>query len=205
MDVSTIIRTVQRQVGDDGNVVFDNPDDYIDWINEAQLEIARETECLIGSSTAAASTFPVAYPSDFIKVKRLTYGGVSLDFVNIEDLDAKKLSVSEQDVPVFFYFVNNTIALFPDPTASDSTSVVFLYAKTPVIIDDINDALTIPTHMHTDVVKWCLMRAFTRVENYRAAEASQAAFEKGVAKRIDPTEDSVDSYPVIRDDPWEMW
>jgi len=205
MDVATVIRNVKRSFGDDGDVLFDNPGDYIDWINDGQMQIARQTGCLSGTSTGAASTYPLTYPADFMRVGRLRYGNYALDPIRLEDLDAKKLDLTSKDRPFFYYPLNGTICLFPDPTDTDTTSVVLNYVKTPVVITVIGDALTVPVHYHPDVITWCLMKAHERNENYRMMEMMKMKFDENLGMRNEDYDNPDESYSVIRDDPWEEY
>lgn len=204
MNVVTVIRKARRSFGDDGSV-FHSDADFIDWINDAQMQIARETNCLTGVSTAAASTFPVAYPADFIRVRRLTYNGIALSMIAIEELDSKYADLTDQDEPLFYYFVNNTICLFPDPLNSDSKSVVIQYAKTPTDVTLTVDPLTVPIHYHEDVVTWCLAKAHERNENWKGMEAAMTKFNANMSMRVEDFNMPEDTYPVVRDDDYEMW
>lgn len=204
MDVPTLIRRVKRSFGDDGDVMLSNPQDYLDWANEAQMRIVRETNCLTATLSQAASTFPVAYPADFLRLRRVLYGTVALQEINVEDLDAKAFDTTVKDAPIFFYFLNNTIALYPTPLASDSTSVSLQYTKTPTSLALISDALTVPVHYHDDIVNWCLYRAHERNENWQAADHAMDLFNKALGLRVEDTVQVEDTYTIIRDDPYEV-
>lgn len=203
MDVSTVIRNVKRSFGDDGDILFDNPADYIDWINDGQMQIARESSCLSGSTSANASLFPLAYPSGFLRAARVLYGNRTLDLIRLEDLDVKKFDMTTKDTPFFYYLLNNTICLFPDPTDTDTTSVTVQYTKTPAVITTTADALTIPEHYHMDLIRWCLMKAHERNENYRAMEMMKQQFDANMNMRNEDADNADETYAVIRDDPWD--
>ena len=204
MDVPTLIRRVKRSFGDDGDVMLSNPQDYLDWANEAQMRIVRETNCLTGSVSRAANTFPLAYPADFLRLRRLVYGTVVLSEINIEDLDLKSFDTTVKDTPMYFYFINNTIALYPTPVTSDTTVVTVQYSKQPTTLTLTSDVLTVPTHYHDDIVNWILYRAHERNENWQAADHASQMFEKAFGFRTEDINQTEDSYPVIRDDPWEV-
>ena len=70
MDMTTLIRKVGRSFGDTGQIVITN-DDIIDWVNEAQLKICRQTHCLTATTSQQANVFPVSLPSDFLVCKRV--------------------------------------------------------------------------------------------------------------------------------------
>lgn len=203
MDVPTLIRNVQRTFGDD-NQVFITEADVMDWVNDGQMEIVRETGCLVATVTPAASAFPYTLPADFIRVARVRYGTYSLDLIRLEDLEAKKFDLTSKDTPFFYYLKNDTICLFPDPTDSDATVVTFEYLKTPTVITTTAGLLTVPVHFHADLILWCVMKAHERNENYRAMELALQRFKNNLSVRVDDTDNADETYPVIRDDPWAM-
>jgi hypothetical protein len=195
-------RRVQRRFGD-SNQVFITEADIIDWTNDGQLAIVRETRCLTGTSSAAASTFPVNKPTDFLKMLRITYNGMPLSYVDIEELDARYTDLSTQDVPILWYIANDQIALYPDPTNTDSTSVVMYYSKVPTTIAVNSDPLTIPTLYQVDLISYVLMRAHERNENWMGYDRCMADYTKGLAERMDEAFEPEDTYFVKRDDGWD--
>lgn len=202
MDLNTLLRKVQRRFGDSAQV-FITEADVIDWVNEGQLVIARETKCLSTSVSNNASAFPIAKPSDLLKIERVTYNGQPVVYCDIEDLDSKYLDLTTKDIPVFYYINNNQICLYPDGNDSDTKQVVVAYARIPASIALISDALTIPTAFHEDLVSFVLIRAHERNENWKAVETLTAEFQRNLSHRLEDTNTPDDTYPVIRDDPGE--
>lgn len=203
MDVATVLRNVQRTFGD-SNQVFITEQDIIDWINDAQTEIVRETGCLSATVTPVANDFPYTLPADFIRIGRVKYGTYSLDLIRLEDLEAKKFDLTSTDTPFFYYVTNSTLCLFPDPPTADTTVVTFEYLKIPTVIVTAANPLTVPVHYHQDVVTWCVMKSHERNENYRAMELALQRFNSNLSIRIEDTNNADETYPVIRDDPWAV-
>jgi len=200
METSLLVRKVLRSFGDD-NGIFVKTDDVIDWINEAQLEIVRETNCLALETTALANAMPWTLPDDFLKTARVIYGTVPLKLADIESLDAMMYDLTVRDRPTFYYFVSGSLRLFPKALTTDSTVVTIQYTTTPALLTEEADQLTIPAVYHEDVVQFCKARAHERNENWRGMEIAMAAFDANVANRIDEADVQDEAYVVIRDDP----
>jgi hypothetical protein len=204
MIVQDVIRKAQRRFGDSHQVLVENADFY-DWINEAQIEIHRENGDILTVTGVAASAFPWALPATFIRMYRVTYGGRPLDEVNILDLDNLDIDLDEfgnYGPPNFYYFNNEQLHLFPDPVASDSTSVSVEHFAVPATVSALLDNLTVPVVYHEDVVTFVVARCHERNENWDAYARFKDEFDRKISNRTEDKRKS-DSYPVIRDDPWD--
>ena len=205
MNVSEVIRKAGRRFGDSNNVLILEAD-FIDFINDAQLAIAREVGNILTTDTAAASTYPVAYPTTYIRTERVDYGGYPLQIIDKDDLDDQKIDpTTNPDRPYFYYFFNNQIHLYPDPPSTDSTSVNHTYWATPTVITTIANPLTVPTKYHEDVVTFVTARCHERNENWQMYSRLMDEFNAGMGKRLEEAKVSDDTYPVIRDDYWDNW
>lgn len=202
MLVSDVIRRAGRLFGDSNNILISAADFY-DFINEAQTRIAQETDCLLTSVSSAASTYPKTLASDFMKVDRVLYGTKALDKINPEDLDALKLDATITGTPQFYYVFNGTLCLYPDATSTDTTTTPYYYTKTPTLVTAGSDALTVPLHMQEAVVTLVVMRCHERNENWRAAERYETQYLGLTGVRTDASQNPDDSYPVVRDDPFD--
>lgn len=187
MATADIIRKTQRSFGDD-HEIFLSKADIVDFINEAIDELARSTKYKETSSTGAASTYAttgVAHNSA-IFIHRVFYGTKPLALIDRESLDRLSTSqVVNQAEPVAYYFIGNTVHLFPRPLATDSTTITVYYSTIFTHLVDENSAL--PTDMppvwENDIVNYCKAKANERNENYRAAEYYLKLWVEGLAQR----------------------
>jgi len=203
MDIATLVRKVQRSFGDD-NQIFISEADLLDWINDAQAQIARETSCITTTVSTAASNFPYTFPSDFIRVKILRYGTKPLVPVEVEDLDMKQYDLTQRGQECYFYYVeNDKINLFPLQPSGDTTTVTFRYAALPTVVTAVGNSLTVPVQFHEDLVRYCLARAHERNENYRGMEIAMSEFQARISARKEDVDNPDDTWSVVRDDPWE--
>jgi len=205
MNVTDIIRKTQRLFGDSSAEIIISPQDIYDWINEAQLTIVRQTDCLTGTDTAALSTYPKALPVDWIKTKRVSYGTnptQSLKLIEIEDLDNLNIDpASPVDSPMFYYHWAGQLRLYP--MMSTALNVVHDYVKLPTTIISTATALTVPVSYHEDIVRFCVMRAHERNENWNAFRESKAIMQENSGLRTEEASLSDDDFFVVRDDPGE--
>ena len=203
MLASEIERKVLRLFGDSvTSHIMVQAQDIYDWINEAQLRIARDTGCVTGSTSTAASTYPKALPADWIVTKRVVYGITVLRLVDIEDLDAVNVNPAlPVDTPCFYYMLGGQIKLYPTLGASDSTTVTFEYSKVPTLITAGAQTPEVPISYHEDLVRYCIMRAHELNENYKAMEMSSNIFEGNLGLRVEEAQLQDDTFYVVRDDP----
>jgi hypothetical protein len=204
MNVATAMRKVQRLFGDDNNVIL-NDQDIWDWIDEAQMQIIRKTHCLTKTATGAASTYPLNLPADYIMAKRITYGpnnDVLLPIL-IDDLDDADINpAGTNDSPAYYYIANKQVNLFPNKGSTDTTNnVSFTYVCAAAAITGTGIALDTPLSFHEDIVRYCVMRAHERNENYRAQDMSNTIFEGMSGERMHEATLNEDGFYVIRDDP----
>jgi hypothetical protein len=201
MDTLVLIRKVQRSFGDD-NSIFIKQDDILDWINDAQLQIVRETNCLVEEAFVAANLFPWTLPDNFLKTARVLYGPKILSYVPVEGLDSQSADLSNVYVPNLYYFIKDQMRLYPNASTTDATSVTIQYDKMPVAITSTSEQLTVPPVYHEDIVRFCLARAHERNENYRGMEIAMQEFAARISDRIDESDVQDEAYSVIRDDPY---
>lgn len=201
MDVATIANKIKRTVGDTAGIMIKDADIW-GWIDEAQLEILRVTGAVTTEATIAANTFPWNIPATWLKTKRVTYGGMPLMLIDLDQLDALQIRPSDgKDTPTMYYHTTSTIRLYPEPLTGDTTSVTIFYSATALTITSAAVALSVPVSNHVDVLEFCMKRAYEKTGKEAPARYSHEAFEGRLAQRAFDTFQQDDNYPVIRDDP----
>lgn len=203
--VSDVARQVGRTFGDTDQIVITNAD-IIDWTNEAQLELARTTEILTTTITSAGSTFPLAFPSACIRLKRILYNTWSLVEADISKLDDLYVDYSLRNgSPEYYYMRGQNINLFPLQPTGDTTTVTIDYVASPVKLTVVGDSLGLPEVYNPDIIKYVLAKAHERNENQTAYQAKMAEFQQSVNFASENESRKTNTYPVIGDDPWENW
>jgi len=195
LDVPTLIRKVQRRFGD-SNQIFITQTDLIDWINEGQFKLAKETKCLSTSVNAAASTYPIPKPVDCLKIERIT----PLYYVDLDELDSMGVDITTQSTPLMYYNIGEQINLYPDPLGTDTTNVKLQYSQIPTTIALTTDPLSLPVSFHEDLVTAVLIRAHERNENWKAVEVLSNELQATLSSRLEDTNVPDDTYVIVRDE-----
>lgn len=204
MDVNAVLRKTRRLFGDTASEIVISQQDIFDWIDEAQMQITRKTHCLTTTDSSAASTYPKTLFADFVLAKRMVYGSTEsvIKYIQLDDLDDANVLVPQQvDTPAYYYIANNQFNLFPTKGAADSNTVKLTYVRAPTSIASTATPLDCPLSFHEDIVRYCVMRAHERNENYRAVQMSSDIFEGMSGQRLDEASIKEDENFVIRDDP----
>jgi hypothetical protein len=129
MEVSTALRRVKRDFGDEYNVVIIDQDIY-DWFYDAELDIIRSTSDNDLTLLVPANKFPLQVP-DRVQIKRLSVSGKALTYTTITELDLNAISTTSVGTSNFWYFQGGTLSLWPASHASDDYIVEVAYVKTP--------------------------------------------------------------------------
>ena len=204
MLASDIIRSVSRSFGDTDKIICIDQD-YMDWITAGELQIVKDTECLSKTTGVFANTFPITFPADFLRLRRVIYGQVPLQYVDIADLDDKQQNLATQDVPVYYYTNLNKINLFPLQSATDTTNVFYTYVYIPVTVTTTGQVLDIANQYQETLHNFVLAKARERNEDYRGVDYALKRYDTYIANDRDDTLSRDDHYPIIRDDPIDAW
>lgn len=173
------------------------------WLNEAQNEIARKTECLKehAQTNGVAEDGTYDLPDDFIRIEDLTWDGVSL--VETERSHIKTLNRHHDADPVvglprMFYTWGRTIGLFPSPDTSGTGNLDIWYVKLPASLDDDTDVPEIPAYMHTDMIRYAVARAKEVDEDWDAAGKLDADLEVRLIQSKDDAQNNGHTFPAVR-------
>ena len=211
MNLGQIIIAVQRQFGDESGAQITRSD-IVRWVNDAQVDITRKTECLQVHSETDTLKGDGSYdvPFDFIKIRRVSYRGQRLVRTELEHLDnVEPRRDNEPDgSPKFFYVWGRRIFLYPRPSRSGEGKLEIYYVKMPdELVSDL-DVPEIPPHMHEDIVRFCLIRAKELNEDDEKAQALSFEYDNRMAfSRDEATSPEIESYPSVRDvdTEWGGW
>lgn len=209
MLVSDVLRRVQRSIGDSDQIFITNAD-LIDWVNDGQVEICRQTDCLTGTQSFVASDLAGGvgknFPADRIKTKRVTYTDVTgfekpLKLIAVSDLD--NMLIPSDAVgggePSLYYFEGEALFVWPRPASSDANTVRHTYSKVTTTVTAIGDTIGLPIAYQGDLVQFCTARAHGRDQNYRAQQMAQAEFDTNLAARKNESQSGDDSFYAVQE------
>lgn len=188
MDVTTAVKRIKRQFGDEFDVVI-NDDDIYGWIYDAESDIIRTTGCNDTTISVPSTSFPTDVPAT-VNIKRLTLNGKALQYVTVEELDLLNVSLSDKSTPQYWYKAKFSIegakvCLYP--LATDTVNVNISYNKVPTIMSGATSAntFTVPDIYHEDIVKYCIGRAHNKNNNLQAEAAQMQIYDRNLNIRRD--------------------
>ena len=203
MDIAEYKRRVQSRFGDKYNDLLTDQD-LIDFLNEAQRTVVRETQCLYATASSAANTFPVTI-ADLMLLDKLTYDSYVLEFATDAAIDAW-YNLPQTGVPIVYYLKGNKVHLWPTPLASDIKTVAVSYVPQPTQYTTGTSTATVlqvPIPFHDDLVTFGVARAYEFQQNYRAMELAMAEFNKNIGMRTFEVQVGKDEAPVIQQDAYD--
>ncbi len=124
------IETKALKLADSDAGDFSTAIEVIPWINEAQREIVKPTECLVATdtiiTTAGENTY--ALNADFWKEKRVTFDGDKIDFTEYDELQSLIEEAVSADTARYTLW-NNQIILYTGDDILAGVSLVVEYFK----------------------------------------------------------------------------
>lgn len=202
MNLQGIISRVQSQFGDTTGVQISTAE-ITQWANDGQVDINRKTEYLKGSENidAVAGTYAYALPSGSILVSRVEHDGLKLEQVNFEDFDqiySGKRSESS-GTPKHWYLWGTTLNIAPTPDTALSGGISVYYVKRPAILINYSDIPELPEEYHEDIVRYCLIRAKEKDEEYAEANNLRNDYDQRLFQsKYDEQNRENSSFPAVR-------
>lgn len=200
MLVSKMITTVQNLFGDTSEAQI-TITEIIDWLNEGQRKIARET----GWISEHAETDVIAgqrgydLPPDIVIMERLELDGRKLPRVTLQMIDNEEPTHTiKEGGPEKYYIWGNILYLYPTPTESGTDNLDMWYKKMPSLIQTDADSADLPDSMHDAMVRFALGRAKEKDEEFTDAQNIMSGVSQEVGVHVHETEQKSDeTYPVI--------
>lgn len=209
MNLGDIKRRVKNTFGDTAQVQLTDGM-IVDWANDAQMDIARKTECLAASVSGPLSVsitnFPL--PANFLRENRVELATIGvLRRTTLEALDKSISDLTVAGIPELYYLVGNYMNFYPMPNIDLTLNIFFLAVPSAELAGD-TDVPEIPIRFHEDIVRYTLAEAKKMDEEYAEAGALMQEYDARIAQTKYDTSETADSYPAIRvlpGDYGDMW
>lgn len=198
MNEAELKRKVKRMFGDEYALII-NDQDILDWCNEGQLRIARETSYNDVTVSAVASAFPIDLPQKIL-VNRVLYKNTPLPFTDRVQLDAYAPNEDVTGEPEFYYVEDQRLYLWRQPPANNTQNVEVTYSSTPdkltllapyLYFDTASPATKLMTVPHSSVMN---VQSFSFIIEFTKANWSTAAIVAARATNL--TTDQVFTFTV---------
>lgn len=185
MDLEQMTRQVYSVVRD-AERRYVTTDDVSDWLNEAQLDLARRTELLQHTKTGTLSTATLPLPptpaSDpaVLKVVLLRLGAD--DDVAFTDYDTLNAWKDEGTTPprTLGFVWDGAVEFYPVPVSG--TAYELRYLKAPTELAGPEDVPELPVELHFKLVAYARWQALLKMGDDRAGQYL-GLYETGLVRR----------------------
>lgn len=204
LTVADLAVRVKRIFGDESGAQITDAD-ILRWVNDAQLDIARQTHCLSKSQTFSLTLgqYLIPPPVGFLFLTRAICRGRLLSPTNLNwlDLTFPNRQVSyPSGVPEYIIWKGNGFELYPAIDANALNGLVIEYTAYPSILTLVTEVLEIPEQYYLAVERFALMRAKELDQDWGAAQLFLKEYETMVRGIFhDENNRQENSYPAVRD------
>lgn len=156
-----------------------------EWMYDAEMALCTESWVAKNTfeTTTVAGTRSYAYPTNMIKVRRVTYDGERLDEITFREddlLTGMQEDVSDQGRPVGFVDFDNVIFLRPTPDSAKELKI-YGYVQPPAI-PGATSTLTTPDEYHPMIKLFLLQQMSVKDKNYDGARYYGNLWETALIK-----------------------
>lgn len=195
----------------DGPLV--NKERIEEWINEAQLQVARNVDATEFQATAEVAlvtgTSKYALPSGFIRMASILYPlvAVRLKPVDLQTYDSM-MSAGEassgtgiEGPPVAYTIFKNELWLFPTPQNADKLEL--RYYKKPARLTGVEVPVLAEDYLHL-LVEYAVWRAYRAEDDPEMANTHEQRWEKDLAKYQADVQNLQDDRPKQLQGTWGL-
>jgi hypothetical protein len=204
VNVSDIRTRCQRIFGDDANIqLLDS--DVISWINDAQRQIAVQTELLQvrAVTDVVAGVMDYDKPSNILNLRSVRNNGIKLQGLSLAEADDQfplydQTANQETGQPLFYWSWGTHLSIYPVPTASQSGGLTMLYTRQPVPVVLLTDVPELPEMYHDQIISYVLKTAYEMDDDIQSATYRGTIFTTQMSITQEH-EDRVneEAYPVL--------
>lgn len=188
--VGDVYDQVKRVFGDESGVQLTN-DDIARWINEAQVDIAKQNQILPQTATVNVTGGTATYSLSAVTPKIDSIASILLDGRRIGNIPVSQAEESisladpegtETGAPQFWYEWAGQITFWPKPN-KNYTMLIRYTAQPTDVTSSTTDILSVPDECFSDICNYVLMRAYEMDENAEMMAVKQAEYSTSVAER----------------------
>jgi len=188
--VGDVYNQVKRAFGDESGVQVTNQD-IVRWINEAQVDIAKQNQVLQTTATVNVIGGTDTYSLSAVTPKIDSVASILLNGRRIGNIPVSQAEESisladpdgvESGAPQFWYEWAGDVTFWPIPNKNYEMLIRYTAQPTNVTTTS-SDVLSVPDECFTDVCNYVLMRAYEMDENAEMMAVKQAEYSTSVAER----------------------
>jgi hypothetical protein len=203
MNLSEIIKRVQRQFGDDVQAQI-TKEDIVRWANDACLEIVSQNdtaEGYLGNTQVLEGVNVYDLPPDLIRIRSVRVNGRKLNPSTYEQLCELDPNIEKTiGTPASYWVYGNALKLYPIPNAALG-NVDILYIKSPALltITSLEQIPDVPLQYHPRIVEYCIAQAAELDDNIAHYQLKMGQFKSSISELRQNGEqpESASYYPTI--------
>ncbi len=187
MSTVTLLTAKVRRPLRDGNADFITDAEILEYLNEAQLDIAMRTLAIQAETTGTFSTYQVALPATYISFVSLRVGAEIEDaeWVDNETFDSWKRSGGTPPRSMARIFASN-VEVYPTPSVG--TAYTFRYARTPTALASGSDVPEVAEYWQVhNMVRYAQAHCKLKDGETGEFEAYMGMFNEGLPETKGPT------------------
>jgi hypothetical protein len=164
-------------------VVRDEPKVFVlqsevqDWLNEANVELARRLRVLRATAAGATAGSTIALPADFLEALTLDLAGKKVEFVQDPTMDARQ-GIGGTPGYTSARVFGNALEMFPTPP--NGTAYTLRYVKAPATMSIATDVSDLPVSLHVKVVNYARAHAMYKMGEIANADRYMGLYEQGL-------------------------
>lgn len=184
-----------------------------DWINEAQLQVARNVDSMVFQATEeptmVSGEYKLALPTGFLRMASIVYPlvAVRLKPVDLQTFDsmmgaqAGSTGTGIEGPPVAYTIFNKELWLFPTPSNPDKLMLRFY--KKPARLTGVEVPALEEDYLHL-LVDYAAWRAYRAEDDPEMANAHQQQYEKDLMKYASDVQNLQDDRPKQLQGTWAL-
>lgn len=145
----------------------------------ACLELAIETLCIeqTYTTTTVSGTAEYAYPTNTISIKYITYNGIPVDPIDLDQGNSITLNTVTSNTtgsPLGYSIWNDTITLWPTPNDAQ-TLKIYSYNEPQEVTS--NSTLEVPSVFHLRLVNYVVSEMYAKDKDFSSAKYYKGIWE----------------------------
>lgn len=202
--LANLIEDCRQRYNAVGDRFFSDPE-IIDLIYEAEMEIAEETEGLekIYTTSTVASQREYDFPTNCLKIYRLTYNGERLQKIDFTEDDAftgSRENTTTTGDPLYYSIFADRLFLRPVPAEVGTLKIFSI--SIPIELTSDTDSMNLPERYRIFVKDYVLSQMFAKDKNAGMVTYHEDRFQRHIKriKRLEMKRQIGDVYPVVKDE-----
>jgi hypothetical protein len=177
------------------------------WVNEAQLQIARQVNAPefqeLENIVMVTGVYEYELPENFLRMQDVFYPELE---TRLKPVDVQKFNMNNPKVvqgnPEIYTLWKNKLQIFPAPKQASNEELVLHYIMEPPYLKEEEIPLLHPNYWHL-LTDYAVCRGFLSEDDYEAAEVFQGRYQRDLAAYATDVQDRMDDRPHIIDGTWD--